>query len=193
MSARVQACCVSCAGARPPCRVQGTLPAARGWLETRHSRSACRGGGHSPLLRMLLERSSGGPVTRHPRLPQDRASSWALHTHSLMDKPQAGGLCLGQVPTHCLRRLCCQDWMRASRQRATALPTHSRAPQMASQPRRPGSGMHLACPLAECPCCTPVTGEASDGAGAMGGCPSPTSLRPEIPSEGHQTAPGRHC
>lgn len=119
------------------------------------------------MLRTLLERSSRGPVTRMGPHP-----GRSTHTGQ-MDKPQAGGLCLGQVPTHCLRSFCCQNWMRAFRQRATTFPAHSRAPQMASQPLRPGSGMHLAYPLAECPFCTPVTGKASDGAGAMGGCPSP--------------------
>lgn len=53
---------------------------------------------------------SQGPVTRHPRLPQDGASSWALHTHRSDGRAPGRRPLRGQVPTHC-----CQNWVRASK------------------------------------------------------------------------------
>lgn len=128
---------------------QSTWSAARGGVGalggllcppcgTRHSRSTCRGSGHSPLLRTLLKQSRGQCPGVHGSA-QDGASPWALPTHRPDGPALAGGISPGLFAVGIGRT-------RETRQRAASLPTHSRGStsgQLAPQARVWGRTWHV--------------------------------------------------
>lgn len=145
--------CAAC-GVQVPAALQcqSTWSAARGGVGalgglvsppcgTRHSRSTCRGSGHSPLLRTLPKHSRGLCPGVHGS-PQAGASPWALPTHRPDGPALAGGISPGPLR--------CRDRTEEGVQTKGCLTAHTQSGlhKWPVGPSSQGLGTHLACLLA---------------------------------------------